>query len=132
MTVILDTPAQISLWVLLSRRHQIQMHLKGYPIRGLAAALKREFPGQGRYVKDFIVPVEFAISEKGGEVDYKLVNVHIMEVVSDGVFADRGIFATMDEAGTPENRALFAKGAIEAALTVEAPREPNGQMYTPA
>lgn len=130
MTV-LDTPAQISMWVLLSRRHQIQMHLKGLKVKGLVACLKREFPEvQGRYAKDFIVPVEFAISEAGGEIDYKLVNVHIMQRLDNGYFLDRGIFANMDEAGTPEHRAMFAEGTLEVVLTMDAPREAQpGRLF---
>lgn len=132
MTISLDTPEQINMWVLLSRRHQIQLHLKGLKVKGLVACLKREFPEvNGRTAKDFIVPVEFAISEGGGEVDYKLVNVHVM-LKRGGLFFDRGIFASMDEAGTPENRELFAKGLIEAVLVLDEPREPNGETYVPA
>lgn len=129
---VLDQPEQINMWVLLSRRLQIKMHLDGYPVKGLAASLKRMFPEVGgRYVKDFIVPVEFAISEAGGDIDYSRVNVHIM-LKAGGMFHDRGIFANMDEAGTPENRRLFAKGAIECVLTLDEPREPNGGIFLPA
>lgn len=130
-SIILDTPEQISMWVLLSRRHQIKMHLAGYPVKGLAAALRRELGDHGRYVRDYIVPVEFAISEAGGEIDYSRVNVHVMQCTMPGIFHDRGVFASMDDAGTPENRALFAKGALEVVLTLEEPREPNSQVYMP-
>lgn len=131
-TIVLTGKAQTSMWVLLSRRHQIKMHLAGFPLSGLAACLKREFGNHGRYVKDYVVPVEFAISEAGGKVDYNLVNVHIMERQDNGVFYDRGIFASMDEAGTPENIVLFALGRIEAVLTTEDVREPNGKTFLPA
>lgn len=133
MTV-LDTPAQISMWVLLSRRHQIQLHLKGLKVKGLAAALKREFPGEGRNVKDFIVPVEFAISQAGGDVDYKLVNVHIMEATGSGVFVDMGIYDS-PKAATEANAGiaiLGMAGRLECVLTMEAPREPNGKHFLPA
>lgn len=131
MSTVLDTPAQISMWVLLSRRAQIKMHLAGYPIRGLAACLKREFPeAGGRYVKDFIVPVEFAISEAGGKVDYTRVNLHIM-VNRGGMFFDQGIYNSPDE--VPHNlRALFGAGGGEAVLTTEAPRDANQQMFVSA
>jgi len=128
MTVI-DTPEGINMWVLLSRRHQIQLHLKGLAVKGLVACLKREFPEvKGRTAKDFIVPVEHAISQAGGDVDYKLVNVHVM-LSRGGLFFDRGIFESMDAAGTPENRELFAKGLLEVVLTMEEPREPNGETF---
>lgn len=125
----LDTPAQISMWVLLSRRHQIALHTKGLTVKGLVACLKREFPeAHGRTAKDFIVPVEFAISQAGGDIDYSKVNVHIM-LRAGGMLHDRGIFANMDEAGTPENRRLFAEGKIECVLTLDAPREPSGGIF---
>lgn len=133
MTV-LDTPQQISMWVLLSRRHQIQLHLKGLTVRGLAASLKRDFPGQGRNVKDFIVPVEFAISEAGGEVDYKLVNIHIMEALPSGVFVDMGVFNSPKDAAA-ENAGIAAlgmAGRLECVLTTEAVRPPNGKHFQPA
>lgn len=131
-TIVLDTPDQISMWVLLSRRHQIRMHLKGHPIKGLAKCLKREFPEVGgRLVKDYVVPVEFAISEAGGDVDYSLVNVHVM-LSRGGMFFDRGIYSDMDAAGTPENREAFAKGLLEVVLTMEEPREANGEIFVGA
>ena len=135
MSFTLDTPAQISMWVLLSRRHQIRLHLKGYPQKGLAACLKREFPEvHGRLVKDFVVPVEFAICEAGGEADYNIVNVHVMEKTKGGMyFRDMGIFDSMDAAGTPENREKFAAGLLEVVLTTEAVRDAiPGRMFTGA
>jgi len=127
----LDKPEQINMWVLLSRRHQVQLHLKGLKVKGITTALKREFGDHGRNVRDYIVPIEFAISQAGGEIDYNLVNVHVMQMTMPGIFHDRGVFASMDDAGTPENRALFAKDALEVVLTLEEPREPNGQIYVP-
>ena len=132
MSITLDTPEQISMWVLLSRRGQIKMHLKGYPVKGLATCLKRMYPEVGgRTVKDFVVANEFAISEAGGTPDYSLVNVHVM-LSRGGLFFDRGIFSSMDEAGTVENRVLFNEGRLEVVLTMEEPREPNGQTYVGA
>lgn len=132
MSTVLDTPAQISMWVLLSRRAQIKMHLAGYPIRGLATCLKREFPEVGgRYVKDFIVPVEFAISEAGGNIDYDRVNVHVMKRLENGYFLDMGIFPDMDSAGTRTNRTLFHAGLAEIVLTLDKPRGPiTNKLYT--
>lgn len=129
MTVI-DTPAGINMWVLLSRRRQIQMHLRGLTVKGLAATLKREFPDVGgRYVKDFIVPVEFAISQAGGEVDYKLVNVHICEKLPNGLFQDMGIYPDLDTAGNQAGvKALWFAGRIECILTTEDVRDADGRL----
>lgn len=127
----LDQPEQINMWVLLSRRHQIKMHER-FPVKGLLTCLKREFGNHGNRVANYIVPVEFAISEGGGDVDYSRVNVHIMQIMDNGLFFDRGIYASMDEAGTFENRALFAEGKIECVLTLDEPRPENGRYFTPA
>src|SRR5689334_4564089 len=88
-TIVLDTPAQISMWILLSRRHQLQLQLKGYRTAGLVKWCKANIPGaaNARTAKDCVVPVEYAISQAGGEVDYKLVNINCLEVVRpDEVF----------------------------------------------
>jgi hypothetical protein len=136
MSTVIDTPEGIAMWVLLSRRGQVQMHLKGLKVKGILSALKRDIGDYGNRVANYVVPIEFAISEAGGNVDYRLVNVHLMTKQHDAifgeVFVDHGIYSDMDEAGTPENRDLFARGLLECVLTEDAPREPNGQIFQPA
>lgn len=130
MSTVIDTPEGINLWVLLSRRGQIKMHQKGYAVKGLAACLRRELGDHGRYVKDYIVPVEFAISEAGGNVDYSLVNVHVMQRLENGYFLDRGVFDSIDAAGTPENRRMFAAGTLEVVLTTDPVRDAEpGRLF---
>lgn len=129
MTIVLDTPKQINMWVLLSRRGQIKMHLKGYTQPGLAKCLKAMYPEVGgRMVKDFVVANEFAIGEGGAEIDYSIVNVHVM-MNRGGLFFDRGIYSDMDEASTPEHAELYAKGRLEIVLTLEEPRVANGEVF---
>lgn len=132
MTV-LDKPEQISMWVLVSRRHQVQMHLKGLTQKGIIAALKRDIGNNGNRVKDYVVPIEFAISEAGGQVDYKLVNVHICEILGNGLFKDLGVFPDPDHAA--ENAGIMAlhmAGRLEIMLTTDEPREATGQLMMPA
>lgn len=134
MSIVLDTPEQINMWVLLSRRHQIQLHLKGMTVKGLAASLKRTFPDVGsRYVKDYVIPVEFAISERGGQVDYNLVNVHVM-LKRGGMFHDRGVYNDPDAALNthPEFGPAFAKGQLEVVLTTDEPRPMTNEIFVPA
>src|SRR6478735_9179787 len=130
MTIVLDTPEQINMWVLLSRRSQVQAHLKGYKVKGIIAALKRDIPGceNIRYVKDAVVPIEFAIANAGGNVDYRLVNVHVLKVESKGVFVDLGIYNDMSEVEANDKFvSLYARGRLEIVLTEDDVRPANHQ-----
>lgn len=133
MGIILDTPEQISMWVMLSRRHQVQLHLKGLKVKGIMAALRRDFGDQGRRVRDYVVPIEYAISQAGGRVDYRLVNVHIMQKYG-GLFHDRGIYPDPDSAlaTCPEFAQHFAKGNLEVVLTDAEPRPMTQEVFVPA
>jgi hypothetical protein len=136
MSIILDTPEQINMWVLLSRRAQLKMQLKGVVTKGLVKWCKANIPGceRARTAKDCVVPVEYAISEAGGPPDYSVVNVHVMEhSTTPGIFVDNGIYSTMEEVeAVPRFVKLFRQGNLEIVLTLEEPREPNSQLYSPA
>lgn len=124
----LDTKPQINMWVLLSRRHQIQLHLKGLKVKVITTALKREFGDHGPRVANYIAPVEQAIAEAGGEADYNLVNVHVM-VRRMGMLFDRGIFPDMESASTPDHLQWFADGDLVVVVTTDKPREANNEIY---
>lgn len=129
----LDTPQQIGLWVLLSRRHQLQLQMKGLKTPGLVKWCQNNIPGAGRTAKDCVVPVEFAISEAGGEVDYKLVNVQVMEKVRSDIFQDLGIYSDITEVeASGYFRSLAENGRLEIVLTLDEPRKPTGDLLTPA
>jgi hypothetical protein len=137
MTIVLDTPEQINLWVLLSRRAQLKLHLKGYPVKGLVAWFKKNLPvGEGgkpvRTAKDCIIPIEYAISAAGGEVDYSWVNLHIMEIVQkDTVFQDMGIYSSPDDISEGSYLGqMYKAGRAEIVLTTQEPRPANGELYT--
>lgn len=128
----LDTPAGVNMWVLLSRRHQVQMHLKGYKVKGIMVALKREFGNLGSRVKDYVVPIETAISMAGGEADYRLVNVHVMKRIDDTLFIDSGIFSNMAEVeALPELVEAYGLGQLEIVFTNEDTRPENGGLFSP-
>jgi hypothetical protein len=133
MSITLDTPEQISMWVLISRRHQVQLHLKGLKVKSIMAALKRDFGDHGNRVTNYIVPIEYAISEAGGEVDYSLVNVHVM-LSRGGMFFDRGVYDSTDAALAthPEFGEQFAKGNLEVVLTTDEPRPMTNEIFLPA
>lgn len=134
--ITLDTPEQITLWVLLSRRHQIQLHLKGLKTPGLVKWVKANLDTAGvsvRTVRDCIVPVEYAISMAGGDVDYRLVNVQFLERVREDVFQDLGVY------DSPEGISLMSyigqlatTDRLEVILTLEDPRPATGDLFAPA
>lgn len=131
MTIALTTPSQINMWVLLSRRHQLQLQLKGMKTNGLVKWCKANIPGceNARTAKQCVVPVEYAISEAGGTPDYKIVNLHVMRH-HGGLFLDRGIVnSDKDIAANPQWVKLYEKGMLELVFTLEDVREPNGQAY---
>lgn len=131
MTICLDTPAQISAWVILSRRHQVQMHLKGYPVKGIVSALKRDFGDHGSRVANYVLPIEEACAAAGIEKDWKLVSLHVMVNGGDNYYYDSGIYNTDTEAmdaieGLAE---AVQRGDAVVVLTQEDPRPPIAAAY---
>jgi hypothetical protein len=135
-SITLDTPEQITAWVLISRRHQIALQMNGLKTPGLVKWCRENVPGaeQARTVRDCIVPVEYALSELGAEVSDNLVNVHIMERVNSGAFIDRGVYSDPEEAVNthPVFMEMQAKGNLEVVLTLDEPRPQNGKIFVPA
>lgn len=132
MTISLNTPEQINHWVLLSRRQQVQLHLKGLKVKGIMAALKRDIPGCENItrVSQAVLPIEEAISFAGGEADFNLVNVHVCRKHEQGVLSDRGIFATMAEVEADEKFVkMYNAGVLEIMLTDKPVREKTNDIY---
>ncbi len=126
MTIVLDTPEQINMWVLLSRRSQLKMHLAGFKVTNIVKACRRDVPGceDARTALDCVVPVNYAISEGGSEIDYSMVNVHVLVDNEDGTYVDNGIYSDMSGVeADPGFTALYAVGRLELILTLEEPRE---------
>lgn len=134
MSIMLDTPEQISMWVLLSRRSQLKLQLKGLKTLGLIKWCKANIEGceKARTAKDCIVPVEYAIATAGGPQDFSIVNVHVM-LERGGVFFDRGIFPDMDAVeANPKFVDAYNSGRLEIVYTLDEPREANNEMFVPA
>jgi hypothetical protein len=130
----LDTPEQKNMWVLLSRRHQIQLQLKGLKTPGLVKWCKANIPGaeKARTAKDCIVPVEYAISQAGGEVDYGLVNVQVL-VKRMGLLFDAGIFSDIFVVEmVPAFIRDYQEGRLEIVLTLDEPRKATNEIMVPA
>lgn len=135
MTTILDTPEQIQMWVLLSRRAQLKLQAKGLPTKGLIKWCKANIEGceNARTWRDCVVPVETAIAMAGGPQDYSLVNVHVMFKTASDYFVDAGIFADMAEVeARPDFVEQYNDGNLEIVYTLEDPRPENGEMFVPA
>lgn len=135
-TIALDTPEQITMWVLLSRRSQLKLQMKGLKVPGIVKWCKANVPGaeRARTARDCIVPLEYMIAERNGPADFSIVNVHVMRIVGNGVFQDLGIFpdTTTVEVEHPEWMTLYHNGGLEVVFTLDEPRESNGQFYQPA
>jgi hypothetical protein len=131
---ILDTPEQINMWVLLSRRAQLKLQMKGIKTPGIVKWCRKNVPGAetARTARDCIVPLEYLIAENGGPQDFSIVNVHVM-LHRGGVFLDRGIYSDMSE--VEANSAFveaYAKGRLEIVYTLDEPRDATGEMFVPA
>lgn len=134
VTTVLDTPEQIQMWVLLSRRAQLKLQAKGLPTKGLIKWCKANIEGceSARTWRDCVVPVESAIAMAGGPQDYSIVNVHVM-VKRGGLFIDRGIFADMAEVeARPDFVNLYNEGSLEIVYTLDEPRAANNEIFVPA
>lgn len=135
MSIVLDTPEQIGMWVLLSRRHQIQLQIKGIKTPGIVKWVKDNIDTHGlnvRTAKDCVIPIEYAIAQAGGNVDYRLVNVHVL-VNRGGMLFDLGIYSDMSEVeAVPQFVRDYKDGNLEIVLTRSAPRPPTKDIYVPA
>lgn len=132
MTIMLDTPAQISAWVILSRRHQVQLHLKGLKVKGILSALKRDFGDHGNRVANYVLPIEEACAAAGIANDWNLVSLHVMVGAGPNYYTDEGIYNSDTEAmDAIEGLAdMVANGVAVVVLTQEAPRPPIAAAYT--
>jgi hypothetical protein len=131
----LDTPEQIAMWVLLSRRSQLKMQMKGLKVPGIVKWCRENIEGceNARTARDCVLPVEYAIASAGGPQDYSIVNVHVMRKTPDGLFHDRGIHPDMAAVeADPTMVRLYERGMLEIVYTMDEPRPSNGQIFVPA
>lgn len=135
MAIVLDTPEQINMWILLSRRAQLKLQAKGYPTKGLVKWCKANIEGceDARTWRDCVLPVENAIALGDGPQDFTLINVHVMTVLSDDLFVDKGIFPDMASVEkVPEFVDAWNKGNLELVYTLDEPRDAiPGYLLTP-
>lgn len=134
MSFVLDTPEQINMWVLLSRRSQLKLQMKGISVPGIVKWCRANVPGaeKARTAKACVVPLEYMIAAAGGPQDFSIVNVHVMRKRGD-YFADLGIHPDMVSLeANPAMVEAYNKGQLEIVYTLEEPRPSNRQTYIPA
>ena len=110
------------------------MQMKGLKTPGLVKWCQQNIPGaeKARTAKQCVVPVEYAISQAGGEVNYKYVNVHVL-VRRMGMMFDRGIFSDIAEVEADDNMVQeYVNGTLEIVLTLDKPRPATNKIYVPA
>lgn len=127
----LSGPEQVGAWVLLSRRHQVQLHLKGLTQKGIVGALKRDIGDHGNRVANYVLPIEEACAAAGIANDWKIVNLHVMVQAAPNYYTDEGIYNSDVEAmdaveGLAE---MVADGGAVVVLTLEAPRDRIAAAY---
>lgn len=131
MTIALDTPDQIAAWVLLSRRSQLKLQMKGLKTPGLVKWIRENVPGaeNARTAKACVLPVETACANAGIEPDWSQVRAQAMRHMGRGVYLDLGVFENFD--AMPEEWFKMAQdGSIVVQLTTDEVRERNGELYS--
>jgi hypothetical protein len=130
MSVMLDRPEQIHMWVLLSRRSQLQLHEKGLKTPGLFKWLKDNLGITTRNARKARQELNDLIGELGGPEDPDTnFNVLIEAAFFPGKYLDDGIYPTMEEVES-QYRAAFAGRADQIVImrTLDEPRDPNGNV----
>jgi hypothetical protein len=110
MTIVIDTPAGINAWILMSRVSQCHLHMKGMKVPGLAKWMKNNIPDvtTERTVKDMYprlldycqsVGVEFSEDGNGihEECNYQvLLTAHTYHPLF-GLYMDQGVYNKMSD-----------------------------------
>lgn len=104
MTIMIDTPDQINMWVLLSRRHQLKLHAKGYKVKGIFKWIETNLPaeyleGAKRTALDYLMALNDYIGDLNGPEDDD-VNYRLYLKFTGGLhdlYVDHGVFATMSD-----------------------------------
>lgn len=98
MSFTLDTPAQITMWVLLSRRYQLHMQLKGYPTAGLVKWVRENVPDStARTAKVALVDLNDHIGELNGPEDETMnYRVYYGNHAPVPYLLNAGVFSTVE------------------------------------
>lgn len=98
MTIMLDTPEQINAWVLLSRRHQLHLHLRGVKVPGIVKWCKANIPAEYGTVttaKNALAYLNDYIGDIGGIPEDEWCSFKLLIGPERGVYIIAGIFEDM-------------------------------------
>jgi hypothetical protein len=128
----LDTPEQINMWVLLSRRSQLKLQMKGLKTPGIIKWCKENIGPECTTAAKALLRLNEVISENGGPYD-KDQHVHVLmkSKPNSNYAADAGIFANMGAVEViPDFVKAYGEGRLELILTNEPERNADlGLIY---
>lgn len=140
-TIALTTPAQINMWVLLSRRSQLKMQMGMRP-DGTPSNVKMPTPGLLKWCKANVGPqcttakralhaLNELIEANGGPEDPAQNYIVAMSVRQGGtLFADQGIVKGMSAVSANEEWVnAYKVGRLHIVMTPEDVRPHNGNVY---
>lgn len=134
MTITLDTPEQINAWILLSRVHQAELHMKGYSVKGLLKWLQANIPdcANDRTVKDAYPHLLDYAGEFGGVLDNhkELCNYQLLVAkMGHNLYFDFGIFDSIDDIQSiPNMQRAYDAGRVIILRTMKDVRGPDRKV----
>lgn len=139
-TIALTTPAQINMWVLLSRRAQLHLQITGkgkenaafYRTPGLLKWCKANIGPECTTAEKALLRVNEVIAEAGGPNDPKQHVLVAIKSAPDSDYAlDAGVYPNMEAVeANPQFMQDYADGCLELMLTNDPVRPPKaGLMY---
>lgn len=130
MSIVLDTPEQINMWVLLSRRAQLKLQIKGIKTPGIIKWCKDNIGPECTTAKKALLRVNEVIAENGGPYDNDQHVLVAMSTDDSGLYADAGIHPNMAAIeAIPEFVKAYGEGRLHLMLTNDDVRDSNRQVY---
>lgn len=133
MTTSLDTPEQINAWVILSRVHQAELHMKGLKVPGLLKWLKANIPdcANATSVKNaYPALLDYADAEGVLGNHKELCNYQVLATPAKGsVYFDQGIFDSIEDIqNAPGMKAVYDDGRVVILRTMKDVRGPDKKV----
>lgn len=124
MTIALDTPEQINMWVLLSRRARLKLQMKGLKTPGLLKWCKANIGPECTTAAKALTAVNELIAENGGPNDPDQNYIVAVDQYNSGIFADGGIMTEAEVMDNPDYVDAYTYGRLHIVPTHEAKRSP--------
>jgi hypothetical protein len=132
MTIALTTPAEINMWVLLSRRSQLKLQMKGIKTPGIIKWCKENLGPEATTSKRALLMLNDLISEQGGPNDPEQhVLVALASSPASTYAIDAGIYPNMEAVEAVESfTTAYRDGCLHIIHTSDDVRGPKaGLMY---